>query len=44
MRKQRLVMGLAAFPLPPRWLPAVAFGVAGSVAAFLVYLAATRGL
>jgi hypothetical protein len=44
MRKQRLVMGLAALPFPPHWLPAIAFGVVGSVAALLIYLAAVRGL
>jgi len=44
MRKQRLVMGLIALPFPPGWLPAIAFGVVGSVAAFLIYLAATRGV
>ena len=44
MRKLGLVMGLIALPFPPRWLPAIAFGVVGSVGAFLVYLAATRGL
>jgi hypothetical protein len=44
MTKQRLVIGLAALPFPPRWLPGIALGVTGSVAAFLIYLAAVRGL
>ena len=44
MRKQRLIMGVVAFPFPPRWLPAIAFGVVGSVGVFLLYLAASRGL
>lgn len=44
MRKLGLVRGLIALPFPPRWLPAIAFAVAGSTAVFLVYLAATRGL
>jgi hypothetical protein len=44
MRKQRFVMGLIALPFPPRWLPGIAFAVTGTVAAFLVYLAAVRGL
>jgi hypothetical protein len=43
MRKRRLLMGVIAFPFPPRWLPAIGFGVVGSVGAFLLYLAATRG-
>jgi len=44
MRKRRLLMGVIAFPFPPRWLPAIGFGVVGSVGAFLLYLAASRGL
>ena len=44
MRKHRLLMGLIAFPFPPRWLPVIGFGVVGSVSAFLLYLAASRGL
>ena len=44
MRKQHVVMTLVALPFPPQWLPAIAFGVAGGVAAYLVYLPAVRGL
>ena len=44
MRKRRLLMGLIAFPLPPQWLPVIAFGVVGGVGAFLLYLAASRVL
>ena len=44
MRKLRLMMGLIAFPFPPRWLPAIAIGVVGGVGALLLYLAASRGL
>jgi hypothetical protein len=44
MRKQRLLMGLIAFPFPPRWLPAIGFAVVGGVSALLLYFAAARGL
>jgi hypothetical protein len=44
MTIRRLMMGLIAFPIPPRWLPAIGFAVVGGVGGLLLYLAVSRGL